>query len=486
MSRRLLIGATALVLFVVIATANSGGYRYGVSDQAFYLPAIAKSLDAARFPRDAEVLAPQMRAWVGDDLIAAISRVTHVGLPALALAGYLLGLMALAGGAVFLARGLGVSSWTTMAALALLTLRHRIPRTGANSLEGYFHPRTIAFAIGLWALGLVLRRRPLAAAVVVALAGIAHPTTALWFGAAIFIAAAWQIDKRALWPVGAAIVAAGVWLGTSAPRMDAAWLRVIAEKDYLFPMAWPAYAWAVHLATPVVLWAVYHRRRIFGAAVPGEAGLVAGLITLAILFAISVPFTAMNVAIAVQLQVTRVFWVLDAVVLLYLAWWVVEDFGGGRSYLWRPIVAAALIAVAMTRGSYVLAIDTRRPLATWNLPDDEWTDAMTFLRSQPAGLHVLADPGHALKYGTSVRVAALQDTVLEQSKDSSMAMYDRALAMRVGDRMTALSGFEDMSGDQLRGLGARFDADVLVFDAARQFDFPRLYENRRFVVYALR
>ena len=53
---------------------------------------------------------------------------------------------------------------------------------------------------------------------------------------------------------------------------------------------------------------------------------------------------------------------------------------------------------------------------------------MNWLRAQPVNWHVLADPGHAWKYGSSVRVAARRDTLLESGKDSSMAMYDRDLA----------------------------------------------------------
>ena len=37
------------VLFVLLATANGAGYRYGVSDQAFYIPVVARALDPARF-----------------------------------------------------------------------------------------------------------------------------------------------------------------------------------------------------------------------------------------------------------------------------------------------------------------------------------------------------------------------------------------------------------------------------------------------------
>ena len=43
----------AFCLFVVLATLNSAGYRYGASDQALYIPAVLRHLDPALFPQDA-------------------------------------------------------------------------------------------------------------------------------------------------------------------------------------------------------------------------------------------------------------------------------------------------------------------------------------------------------------------------------------------------------------------------------------------------
>ena len=44
------------LLFLVLATANGGGYRYGVSDQAFWIPAAVRALQPASFPRDAGLI----------------------------------------------------------------------------------------------------------------------------------------------------------------------------------------------------------------------------------------------------------------------------------------------------------------------------------------------------------------------------------------------------------------------------------------------
>ena len=47
-----------MLVFALLATANSGGYRYGVGDQAFYIPATELRLTPDAFPRDRALIAP--------------------------------------------------------------------------------------------------------------------------------------------------------------------------------------------------------------------------------------------------------------------------------------------------------------------------------------------------------------------------------------------------------------------------------------------
>jgi hypothetical protein len=49
--------------------------------------------------------------------------------------------------------------WLTIALAAVVTLRHHIPRTSTNSLEPYFHPRLLAFGLGIIAVAAFLRHR---------------------------------------------------------------------------------------------------------------------------------------------------------------------------------------------------------------------------------------------------------------------------------------------------------------------------------------
>lgn len=489
MTRALLAGVGAAALFVALAAANSGGYRFGVSDQAYYVPAIEHQLDDELFPRDGSLLDAQSHLMTSDELVAGVVQTTDASLPAVAAGFYLLSLLVCLGAAVAFTRGLHFSWWAVAAFGILLTLRHRITKTGANSLEGYMHPRQLAFGLGVAALACVVRQRLLPATACVALAGLLHPTTALWFGLVVAVAAFVQRPAwRSRLAVAAALAAAlSIWALTYGPMaarmvtMDADWLHVLAEKDYLFPTDWPLDAWLINLAYPVVIWFSWRARQTRGLAVAGESAVVWGCMMLTALFLVSVPLTAMDLALAVQLQITRVFWVMDFVALAFIAWWLTRH---GRVAM---AVVAVLVLASAGRGYYLLEVlQPERQLARVELPATSWIDAMTWLKAQPADWHVLADPGHAWKYGVSVRLAASKDTVLESVKDSAISLYDRDIATRVALRTRDLVDFDRLTVTRARALDATYDLDVLVVERDHLLDLPVLYRNDQFVIYDLR
>ncbi|MEO6221800.1 MAG: hypothetical protein ABIP90_01020 [Vicinamibacterales bacterium] len=484
-----------VALFAVLATANSGGYRYGVSDQAFYLPAVAHNLTPHLFPRDAPLLDAQAHLIASDEIVAGIVKVTGMSLPHVAAGLYALTLVVFIVAAAAFARGLGYSWWAVSLLGILLTFRHRIAKTGANSLEGYMHPRELAFAIGIASLACVVRGRYVVAVLLVGASAVLHPTTALFFGLVVGVAAFDRAleTQRALRTkgfgaaAGLLIMAAALWALTAGPlagrliTMDADWLRVFAEKDYLFPAKWPLDAWLLNLAYPVIIVAVWRVRVRRGLAGLDERGLVIGLLVSVLFFLASVPFTMGAVALAVQLQITRVFWILDFAAIASIAWWLTQS---------RTVAMAAMgvcLIASAARGYYLLEVDQpERQLVQIELPDTTWMDAMRWLGTQPAQWHVLADPGHAWKYGISVRVGANRDTLIESVKDSAIAIYDRNIAMRVADRAHFTTEYDQMSMARLRMLDEKYALDVVVVTAGRALELPLLYRNANFAIYDLR
>ena len=484
------------LLFAVVATLNAGGYRYGASDQAFYIPAILHQLDPALYPRDWSMLGAQGRYFLVDEIGAALVRVTGLPLPVWFAVAQAATLAALYAGAFALGRAVLATPWGLVAWMAALTLRHRIAKTGANTLEGYFHPRMLVFGIGLIALADVVRGgrwRPL---VLLFLSAALHPTTAALFLAIALVAIAVS-DPRWRTPalyagVGVGAVAlAAVVLGVASiglTPMDETWRALVATKDYTFPTTWSLSTWVTNLAGPVVLVAVAWARHRDAALTAREAGLVAGCLALVAGFLVSLPFIAAGVPFAVQLQTSRAFWPVDIVATLYLVWWLIDRpaRGGTRTALARAI-ALVLVTVGVARGVYVGFVESPdRPTFAIDLPADDWGQALAWIRTHtPATAYVLADPGHAWKpgMGTAVRIGAARDVYLEETKDVAMAMYSREAAHRVAARIEASQGFDAMSADDLRAFATREGTTHLV--TTRTLDLPLLHRAGTVRVYAL-
>jgi hypothetical protein len=483
-----------VIPFILLATMNSAGYRYGASDQAFYIPAILRHLEPAAFPRDAPLIDSQARLTTIDELAAAAVRATGLSLQHLFLGLYLLTLATLLTGAARIGARLFRLPWTIVAIGAALTLRHAVAKTGANTLEGYFHPRQLAFALGLVAVAAFLERRDRRAIGFVLGAAALHPTTALWFavwlGVAYWLARPeWRTRMAAATVVMAAAGAVAMLRGPLAGHlglMDAEWLAVIADRDYLFPIAWPLDVWFTNLIAIPVLIACWQARRRARITVARETPLVIGALALVLVFFCWLPFNAIHVALAVEMQVTRVFWMLDVLATIYAVGWMCEGFAGLKAAPRRPaVVAAVLIAVSLARGAYSCFVQfPDRPIFAVDIQHADWRDAMAWARTTDPGSGWLADPAHAAKYGSSLRAAGHRDVLLEPLKDRAIAMYQRDIAMRVADRERALAALAWDTPEGARALARRFGLDYLVID--RELELPLVHRSGSLFIYRIR
>jgi hypothetical protein len=472
----------ALLLFVIVATANSGGYRYGVGDQAFYQPATLLRLQPGLFPRDRALIESQARLTIVDEVLATSSRLTRLDPPQLFFVLYLLTLALTFLASAQLATTLGLSPAATGVFLTLLTLRHRIAKTGANTLEGYMHPRQLAFAVGIFALSASFKRRWVPMGVCWVIAAAIHPTTALWFAAAIAGHLLLSSGRKLLAfgvIVVVALLASPIARLTGSPVMDGQWLAVLEGKDYLFPSAWPPYAWILNLA--------YFPLIVYLSTLKMDQRLVGPSIILLGCFVASYGLVESHVALAVQLQISRVFWLMDFFVTLLIAWALIDSRTATRSPWISKSAIAVVLLLSIGRGVYTLTtVSAERSIARIDLPANDWIEAMSWLRSQPPDWLVLAHPDHAWLYGTSVRVAASRDVVVESVKDSAISMYDRGVAMRTAERLAALSAYETLDGPRALAIGKQFGATVAVTDSDHPLALPVLHRNASFAVYDLR
>jgi hypothetical protein len=479
-----------LLPFVLLCTLNSAGYRYGASDQAFYVPAVLARLNPLLFPRDGRLIESQARLTRIDETMAAAVHATGAELPTLYASLYIASLVLLAAAGWLTARYLYRTRWAGVAFLAALTLRHAIAKSGTNSLEAYFHPRQLAFGLGAVAVALFLRGGLAMPAGLVAGAALLHPTTALWF--AVWLAVSTAVSERRLrlpiagLAVGAA--AAGAWALTAGPLagrlvvMDAEWLATLETKDYLFPIDWPWDVWLLNLSYIPVIALIYRHRARIGLARPRERAVVIGCLSLLAIFAAGLPLTAAHVALAVQLQTPRVFWMLDFLAIGYAVWAMAEGRTGNER---RAMIAAAVIAVlSLTRGLYVMFVRfPDRAVAQVRFVDNDWGRTMAWARATEPGSGWLADPMHAVRYGTSLRVAGERDVLVEGIKDAAIGMYTREIAMRTKERIAAAGVYDLMTGTQALALGQRYGLDYMITE--QPLDLPLAFQSGPLRIYRL-
>ena len=491
--RALAAGMALASVFGTLSLLNTGGYRYGASDQAFYIPAMLRHVDPSLFPRDRVLLDVEARFMVFDELMGTVARYAPVSVPHLLFIAYLAMLAALAGSIWVFGRAMCLGPWTAIALVLAMAMRHRIAKTGVNTLEANFHPRMLAFAVGVTALAACLHRRPFAAVLLSISAAVLHPTTGLWFICATGVAV--LVNERrlrvAMAVLAAAALVSAASLVTDGPLagrwvvMGPEWLEAVAQKDYLFPSEWSLDIWATNLLYPLLIAALFVVRWKSGRAAVTELGLVAGMGALFLLFLISLPFTQARIALAVQLQIPRALWLLDFYATALLVWLVVEGSWKQQAVATRRWAVALVGLLALSRGAYVAFVERAGyPLFLIDLRDDDWGRTMRWLETTPVDTHVLADPGHLWRYGTSVRMAARRDVYLEDVKDSALAMYSAAIATRVVARLRQTNDYPSMSVERARALARAENLDYMVTEAT--LDLPLAYRAGRLHVYDLR
>ncbi len=495
--RRLAILGIGAVGFGLLLVLNVGGYRYGVSDQAFYIPVVLQHLTPDLYPHDASVIGAQDRFFLFDDWLARVLHATGVSMPLAFLTAYGVTLLLLFGAVVAIGRAM-YASWWTVAALAIgVTIRHRIPDTAVNTFESYFHPRLLAFTVGLWAVAALLRGRTWLALSITTVALLVHPTTGLWFviwvGTAALVTD--SVARPALVVLTAASAATAVWMLVGPLRgqlvvMDAAWWSALSSKDYLIATNWPLVTWVGSFAVAGLIAAIYRYRRSIGINAPTENGLVVGCAVLLGLFLLSVPFAAAHVALVVQLQFNRIFWILDIFASCYLVWLLVESPVWARARAtWlratpRWAVVSLLLLLALARGGYVMGVERAgQPIVQPHLAATDWHDVMRWASRQPVGTHFLTEPDHASRYGTSVRAASGRDVYLEIIGDTGIAIYSADIAHRLSERLSDLGDFESLDASRALLLADRYELDYLITE--HPLDLPETRRTGRFHIYDL-
>jgi hypothetical protein len=256
--------ATAFVAVssLTCAAILIAGYHSGIEDDAIYLPGIKKLLNPALYPHDAQFFASQTKAFLLLRAVAASARVTHIPVEWLQLVWQVISIFALIAGCWYVAARCFRELRERIGAVALVSALLTMPVAGTSLYiaDQHLHPRTLACAAILFAIGAVLDRRYKVALVCGVLALLVHPLMAA-FGIAYLIVLALPLEWLSvahppLKGNGAAPLAV-MLAALPLPiilRPNAAWREAALTRSYFFLLRWEWYEWIGIFAPMVLLW----------------------------------------------------------------------------------------------------------------------------------------------------------------------------------------------------------------------------------------
>lgn len=254
----------------------------------------------------------------------------------------------------YLVRHLFAPDWRWSALLVLIIMPTRY---GPYSIFAYAEPfltsRPWAEAVSLFALGLLVQRRTLAALVCLALAGVLHPLQGL---AAAMVGWCWlvAIDRRWLWALLAVVPVALLGLAGIKPfnglfaTIDYDWWELIYEASgQIYLASWETRDWCLVIGDFYLLYLLYQRLdegdrlRQFCTAV--LAALAIGMASTAILADLS------QLVLPTGLQLWRVLWLAHWLVVASLPWLIWDQWRRGG----RDMVATVLLVAIAVLGASI-------------------------------------------------------------------------------------------------------------------------------------
>ena len=318
---RILSGTALVTAFGMLAVFNSGGYRYGASDQAFYVPAIMRHVDPSAVPARPRAHR-RCRTTCCSSTACSRTIVTATGATVanVLFGAYLIMLLAVAGAGWLFGRALLATRWGAAALVLAMSIRHRVPKTGVNTLEHYFQPRMVAFAVGSAGLAALVRQRTWLALALAFGAGLVHPTTGFWFSVVIAGGAVIVVPRTATDPADPRVGGSrrgriGLLLRAHSPAAWSRWMpsgfRASRRRTTCFRTSGLLETWLQHALYLVVVAVSFYARRRLALAGRGEHALVAGLLAMLLVLGVSLPAVSARIALAVQLQVSRAMWLFD-------------------------------------------------------------------------------------------------------------------------------------------------------------------------------
>jgi hypothetical protein len=489
----------ALTAALTLVAVLVHGYHPYAEDGGIYLPGIFKLIHPDLYPTWTGFVTAQTRFSFFAPTIAAVVRLTGIGVMQCVFGVYVLSMWGTLYAAWLITSRCAKSRNSGLGAVVILALCITAPAAGTSLLlmDPYVTARSISTPCGLLAIVGALdfiagfkqtsriRFRPLAvSAISLLVAALMHPLMACYAAGCVVLLFCAAISSPGLKMAGFGAVSffaivVGTVLKLVAPTQSGGYTAVALSRDYWFMSAWHWYEIVGLVAPLLVLWAIARSKLVLNERGRWlvQMAIMAGVIGIAVSLLFAHP-SAHSYFVA-MLQPLRIFQMVYIVMLLVIGTYVAANF------LHRDPGRWVAICVVLGALMFLVQIETFPHSAhvevPWTSPANDWERGFVWIRNNtPIGTTFALDANYIDSPGEdaqSFRAVAERSSVPDYIKDGGIAAIDPGLTAEWAKGEAIQSGLGSDSDQQRRSklVQARIHWLVLPSASATNFDCP--YRN---------
>jgi hypothetical protein len=459
------------------------GYHFGVEDGEIYIPAAKKLLHPRLYPFAPEFFLDHEHLSIFGWVVAGSSKLTHVPVDWMIFFWYVVSLFAMVCACWLIASACFTSARARWSATLVITAVLTMPATNTALLlmDPYLTARSFSTPLTLIALGALLQRRHVLAAVAAVATGLFHPQMVVYLLVlAMVIKMTERSRARAKEPVPA-IAAGAVGIlptGFRAEPATGAYREALYTRDYYFLYNWEWYHWLGMLA-PLAILTWFWRSDLRGTTR-----------AFSLLSFVMIPFGLLSIAAAmfvcstptldtfVRLQPLRTFHLITIVFVVLLG----GVFGeyAGRKRPWAIGALAGSLAVGMFfvgRATYPDSRHVELPSAT---SPNAWVNTLLWIRHNTPEDAVFAVDSHYMREAGvdahGFRAISERSALADAVKDSGAASLFPSLApewKQMSEATTGLNHFTLADFERLKREYTQVDWTVIRGTVPAGLDCPR-------------
>ncbi|HKF46900.1 MAG TPA: DUF6798 domain-containing protein [Terracidiphilus sp.] len=463
--------ATPAVLIFSLLGFAAMGYHPGAEDDAVYLAAVNARLNPALFPHDAPFFQLQMHASLFDNFMAAFVRATHVPLAWAELLLQILSITLMVWASWTIVSRLFKENSARWGGVAIFSAMLTLPVAGTALYiaDQYLHPRNLATALILIAVGRIVAATPWHAVPLLVLACLLHPMMGAYgisFCCILALTLSETVRRRLangrprLTPQPAAVVptVALVPFAWLLQRPSQSWIDIMSTRHFLWLYKWTWYEWLGAIGPLLLFWLVARAARLRG-------DLVLACFATAVLI-----YGALHQAIAMIVLAPRsltALCTLEPMRYLHLVYILMTLIGG--AYLGSCVLRAHALRwfaflLAAFGGMFFIQQHLFAATEHIELPSrtsaNPWLQAFAWIRTNtPQNAYFAVDPNYMAIPGEdrhSFRALAERSVLADNIKDASVLSKAPQLVPVWSAQVHALSGWNHFQLAGFERLKARF------------------------------